>query len=111
MCPSLLRLNQVFCPKRVWLQVQQQGKRSNNDSIYSELGWKCVPLVVETFGAWAGQFFGQLAVRLAAQGNSTKATTLNSIYGRLSLLLVRANARAFIARSISEATTMDLLES
>ncbi|KAL5494359.1 hypothetical protein EMCRGX_G015676 [Ephydatia muelleri] len=91
----------------------RQTKHSNNDSICSELGWKCVPLVVETFGAWgktAGQFFGQLAVRLAAQGNSTKATTLNSIYGRLSLLLVRANARAFIARSISEATTMDLLE-
>ena len=53
--------------------------------------------------------FIQLAVRLAAQGNSTKATTLNSIYGKLSLLLVRANAHAFIARSISEATTMDLL--
>ena len=65
--------------------------------------------MVETFGAWgktAGQFFGQLAVRLAAQGNSTKATMLNSIYGRL----VRANAHAFIARSISEATTMDLLD-
>ena len=44
------------------------------------------------------------------RASSTKATTLNSIYGRLSLLLVRANARAFIARSISEATTMDLLE-
>ena len=43
----------------------------------------------------------------AAQGNSTKATMLNSIYGRL----VQANARAFIARSISEATTMDLLDS
>ena len=91
----------------------EERKHSNNDSICSELGWKCVPLAVETFGALgktAGQFFGQLAVRLAAQGNSTKATTLNSIYGRLSLLLVRANARAFIARSISEATTMDLLE-
>ena len=91
----------------------KERKHSNNDSICSELGWKCVPPVVETFGAWgktAGKFFGQLAVRLAAQGNSTKATTLNSIYGRLRLLLVQANARAFIARSISEATTMDLLE-
>ena len=39
-----------------------------------------------------------------------KATMLNSIYGRLSLLLVRVNARAFVARSISETTTMDLLE-
>ncbi len=40
----------------------EERKHSNNDSICSELGWKCVPLVVETFGAWgktAGQFFGQ----------------------------------------------------
>ena len=39
----------------------EERKHSNNDSICSELGWKCVPLVVETFGAWgktAGQFFG-----------------------------------------------------
>ena len=88
---------------------RQERKRMCSDSICAELGWnwKCVPLVVETFGAWgrtAGQFFS----RLAAQGNSTKATMLNSIYGRLSLLLVQANARAFLARSIPGATTMDL---
>ena len=38
---------------------------SESDPICSELGWKCVPLVVKTFGAWgktAGQFFAQLAV-------------------------------------------------
>ena len=38
---------------------------SESDPICSELSWKCVPLVVETFGAWgktAGQFFAQLAV-------------------------------------------------
>ena len=49
----------------------EERKHSNNDSICSELGWKCVPLVVETFdarGKTAGRFFfGQLAVRLAAQ--------------------------------------------
>ena len=83
----------------------EERKHMCSDPICAELGWnwKCVPLVVETFGAWgrtAGQFFSQLAVRLAAQGNSTKATMLNSINGRLSLLLVRANARAFLARSI-----------
>ena len=74
----------------------EERKHTSNDPICSELGWKCVPLVVETFGAWgrtAGQFFAQLAVQLAAQGNSTKDTMLNSIYGRLSLSLVRANAR------------------
>ena len=50
-----------------------------------------------------------LAIWLAAQANSYRATMLNSIYGRLSLLLVQANARAFMARS-NTATTMDLLE-
>eukprot|EP00731_Ephydatia_muelleri_P016289 Em0009g713a len=85
----------------------EERKHTCNDTICSELGWKCVPLVVETFGAWgrtAGQFFGELASRLAAQSHSTM---LNNIYGRLSLILVRANARAFNARL---ATTMDLLE-
>ena len=70
------------------------------------LGWKCVPLMVETFGAWgrtADQFF---FAQLAAQGNSTKATVLWQAKSALS----SANARAFIARSRSEATTTDLLE-
>ena len=67
--------------------------------------------MVETFGAWgrtAGQFFGELASRLAAQSHSSKTIMLNNIYGRLSLTLVRANARAFNARVV---TTMDVLES
>ena len=88
----------------------EERKHTCNDTICSELGWKCVPLVVETFGAWgrtAGQFFGELASRLAAQSHSSKTTMLNNIYGRLSLILVPANARAFNARL---ATTMDLLE-
>ena len=73
--------------------------------------------VVASLGADGGLFMLCLfviscyvQVWLAAHGNTTKvATMLNSIYGRLSLLLVGANARAFLARSISEATTMDLL--
>ena len=88
----------------------EERKHTCNDTICSELGWKCVPLVVETFGAWgrtAGQFLGELTSRLAAQSHSSKTTMLNNIYGRLSLILVRANAHAFNARL---ATTMDLLE-
>ncbi|KAL5477821.1 hypothetical protein EMCRGX_G024669 [Ephydatia muelleri] len=79
----------------------EERKHISNDTICSELGWKCVPLVVETFGAWgrtAGQFFGELTSRLAAQSHSSKTIMLNNIYGRLSLTLVRANARAFNAR-------------
>ena len=43
-----------------------------------------------------------------AQANSTQVTMLNSIYGRPSLLLVRAHAIAFMAHS-NTTTTMDLL--
>ena len=65
----------------------EERKHTCNDTICSELGWKCVPLVVETFGAWgrtAGQFFGELASRLAAQSHSSKNTMLKNIHGRLS---------------------------
>ena len=83
----------------------EERKHTCNDPICSELGWKCVPLVVATFGAW-GRTAGQFFLQLVAQRNSTKATMINSIYGRVSLLLVRANARAFLARS-HNAKTMD----
>ena len=58
-------------------------------------------------GEQQASFFAQLSVRPAAQGNSTKATVLYSILWQAKS---PANALAFIARSISEATTMDLLE-
>ena len=32
MCPSPLRLNQTFCLKRVWWQVQQQGKQKREST-------------------------------------------------------------------------------
>ena len=53
--------------------------------------------------------FLSLAIRLVALANSSRAAMLNSIYCRLSLLLVRANARAFMVHS-NTATTLDLLE-
>ena len=45
----------------------EERKHTSNDPICSELGWTCVPLVVETCGAWGrttGQFFAQLAVTI-----------------------------------------------
>ena len=42
MCPSPLRLNQTFCLKRVWWQVQQQGKQkreSTHAMIQSAPNW------------------------------------------------------------------------
>ena len=43
-------------------------KHNSNDAKCVELGWVCIPLVVETYGAWgqeAVKTFAQLASRLA----------------------------------------------
>ena len=82
-----------------------------NSGIFEELGWSCIPLVVESFGAW-GQLdsntFKKLAFRLSVQVNSSTSTTLDSIYSTLNLSLVRSNARAFLAKAGPRAKVSDL---
>ena len=70
-------------------------KHSANDAKCSELGWTCIPLVAESYGAWgseAVQAFSRLASYLATRTNSPKSKVACSLYGRLNLTLVRANA-------------------
>ena len=74
-------------------------KHSANDAKCSELGWTCIPLVAESYGAWgneAMQAFSRLASYLATRTNSPKSKVVCSLYGRLNLTLVRANARALL---------------
>ncbi|KAL5499696.1 hypothetical protein EMCRGX_G011153 [Ephydatia muelleri] len=76
-------------------------KHSANDAKCSELGWTCIPLVAESYGAWgseAVQAFSRLASYLATRTNSPKSKVVCSLYGRLNLTLVRANARALLLR-------------
>ena len=78
-------------------------KHRANDAKCKELGWLCVPLVAETYGAWgneAVEAFSQLASRLATLTCRPKSTVLRDIYGRLNLHLVRANATAILTRCI-----------
>ena len=80
----------------------EQRKIQENLGICAELGWSCIPLVVESFGAWgqlASDTFKKLASCLSVQVNSSTSTTLDSIYCRLNLSLVRSNARAFLERA------------
>ena len=66
-----------------------------------ELGWICVPMVVEAYGAWgteAMESFSFLASRLATSSNRAKAEVIAALYGRLNLNLVRANATAILSR-------------
>ena len=78
-------------------------KHRVNDAKCGELGWLCVPLVSETYGAWgneATEAFSQLASRLAALTCRPKSAALKDIYCRLNLHLVRANAIAILTRTM-----------
>ena len=89
----------------------EQRKLQENSSICDELGWSCIPLVVESFGAWgqlASNTFSKLASCLSVQANSTISTTLDSIYSRLNLSLVHSNARAFLTRAGPSAKVSEL---
>ena len=82
----------------------EQRKYHADDAKCSELGWKCVPLAVESYGCWgleARQHLARLASRLATRYNQTKSQATSSLYGRLNLALVRVNVRALLSRSMS----------
>ena len=83
-------------------RVSEQRKHASNDVKCSELGWSCIPLAVETFGCWGAEarlHLSRLASRLAARLNCSKSHDTSTLYGRLNLVLVRANARALLSRA------------
>ena len=66
-------------------------KHEANDGKCRELGWVCVPMVVEAYGAWGAEAMESLsclASRLATSSNKARAAVLNNLYGRLNLNLV-----------------------
>ena len=78
-------------------------KHRVNDKRCRDLGWACIPLVVETYGCWgteAIQALSRLATRLSTRQGRPKSLVSNEIFGRLSLALVRANSRTILSRSL-----------
>ena len=69
-------------------------KHTANDPKCAELGWRCVPLAVETYCNWgeeARRTFTLLAIRLAFGSSSfRKARVISDMFGRLNITLVRA---------------------
>ena len=66
-----------------------------------ELGWVCVPMVVEAYGAWgteAMESFSLLTFHLATSSNVAMAEVLAALNGRQNLNLVRANATTILPR-------------
>ena len=82
-------------------RATEQRKHEENDAKCKELGWACIPMVVEAFAAWgtgAMESVSLPASRLATSSNRAKAEVVAELYGRLNLNLVRANATAILSR-------------
>ena len=72
---------------------------------WSQVWLAMYTLAVESYGAWGPEVlraFSQGATQLAIHGNTPKSKVVAELYGRLSLLLVRANARSILVRSYSQ---------
>ena len=84
----------------------EERKHKANDFKCAKLGWVCVPIAVETYGCWGTEAkwaLSQLASRLATRQNCPKSAAVSALYQRLSMTLVRANVRALLSRTISDA--------
>ena len=91
-------------------RAAEKRKHLQNDAKCKQLGWWCIPLVVETYGAWGAEaieVFLTVTSRLAVRTNSTKPKALATLYGRLSMILVRANAGAIVMRSYLPSSTFN----
>ena len=68
------------------------------------IGWRCVPLAVETYCNWGEEARGTFALLATclAFGSSSfrKARVISDMFGRLNITLVRAIARAILARTV-----------
>ncbi|KAL5509164.1 hypothetical protein EMCRGX_G004476 [Ephydatia muelleri] len=81
-------------------QLAENRKHNNSDKKCDELGWACIPLVVETYGCWGAEAvaaLSKLAGRLSVRNNEQKSKTIFSLYSRLGLTLVKANCRAILS--------------
>ncbi|KAL5484072.1 hypothetical protein EMCRGX_G020511 [Ephydatia muelleri] len=81
--------------------LAENRKHNNSDKKCDELGWACIPLVVETYGCWGAEAvaaLSKLAGRLSVRNNELKSKTIFSLYSPLGLTLVRANCRAILSR-------------
>eukprot|EP00731_Ephydatia_muelleri_P026672 Em0018g772a len=92
----------------------QIRKHRLNDERCWELGWVCIPLVVEIYGCRsteAIQALLRLAIHVSTRQGSPKSLVCNEIFGRLSLALVRANSRAILSRYLCPAPVVPVVQS
>ncbi|KAL5463778.1 hypothetical protein EMCRGX_G032712 [Ephydatia muelleri] len=92
-------------------QATETRKHMANDAKCNELGWLCVPLVAETYGAWgkeAMEAFSQLASRLATHTCRLKSAVTFELYSRLNLHLCECGERS-LTRDLAHTRPADIL--
>ena len=73
-------------------------KHQENNPKCSELGWICISVVAESYGAWdkeATQLFSTIVSRIATLSSKPKSVTMNDCFNSQ---LVRANATSILNR-------------
>ncbi|KAL5517144.1 hypothetical protein EMCRGX_G002623 [Ephydatia muelleri] len=81
--------------------LAEQRKHQANDPKCDTLGWKCIPLAVESYGNWgfeARQAFSHLASRLSFGIGHQKSKLLLDIYGRLNITLGSTSLQMFLSK-------------
>ena len=94
-------LNEVSVMAGSTVSTVELRKHATNDEMCNRLGWVCIPLTMEGYGCW-GEETSRCLDRLAIQiATRTACPKSSAMCARLSIALVRANARALLARSSS----------
>ena len=91
-------------------EMGEEAKHSANDEACALRGWSCIPLVVEVFGGWGNEAIDvltKLSKKMATQLCQLLIEVTSTIYSRLSLILMRQNARAILARRVTPTTSCD----
>ena len=82
-------------------EMGEESRHSANDEACALRGWSCIPLVEEVFGGWGNEAIDvltKLSKKMANQLCRPLIEVSSTIYSRLSLILMRQNARAILAR-------------
>ena len=86
-------------------KAAESHSHENNDTKGSELGWQCISLAVE-LGVKRHVMFH---LHSHARSNPHKLASFGRSHGRLSFILVQANARAILARSLQVTADIDAI--
>ncbi|KAL5484319.1 hypothetical protein EMCRGX_G020793 [Ephydatia muelleri] len=84
-------------------RITEQRKHCSNDAKCDELAWVCVPLVVESYGAWEKkdlESISQLASCLATCSSKAKSVVLTELYGPDVQLVIPVKVEAAVAESL-----------